>query len=79
MLVNNLKNLGLSIWVDYAELQVGDSIVTGISNESIMDNDMAGRTQAECVLYLIDRAKNRNRLINLIRNVCHDRPDLGQP
>lgn len=46
--------------------------------ESIMDNDMAGRTLAECVLYLIERAKNRSRLVNLIRNVCHERPDLGQ-
>jgi len=47
--------------------------------ETNMDNDMVGRTLAECVFYLIDRAKNRNCLVKLIRNICDDRPDLGKP
>jgi len=47
--------------------------------ETLMDNDMSGRTLAECVFTLIDRAKSRGRLDKLVGNICQERPDVHKP
>ncbi|MEZ6031992.1 MAG: toll/interleukin-1 receptor domain-containing protein [Planctomycetaceae bacterium] len=47
--------------------------------ESLMDNDMIGRTLTECVVELLDRAKNRNKLADVIVSVCSERDDIGNP
>jgi hypothetical protein len=47
--------------------------------ESSMDNDMFGRTSTDCIIELLDRAKNRNKLADVIESVCADRSDLGNP
>jgi hypothetical protein len=47
--------------------------------ESGMDDDMQGRTLAECVVELLLRTRNRNRLADLISSICNDRSDLANP
>jgi hypothetical protein len=44
-----------------------------------MDDDMASRPLVDCVIELLDRSKNRNRLPEIIDGVCADRPDLANP
>jgi hypothetical protein len=44
-----------------------------------MDDDMANRPLVDCVIELLDRAKNRNKLPDIIDGVCADRPDLANP
>jgi hypothetical protein len=46
---------------------------------SKMENDMAGRPLVECVIDLLDQARNRNNLPNVIDGICSDRPDLANP
>jgi len=45
--------------------------------ESRMDDDMANRTKVECVIELLERARNRHQLDYLIHNLCAERPDLA--
>jgi hypothetical protein len=47
-------------------------------SETEMENDMAGRQLSECVIALLVRAKNRNKLPLLIEEICHERDDLAQ-
>ena len=47
--------------------------------ETEMENDMKGRELSECVISLLDRAKNRNKLPLIIEEICQDRPDLANP
>ena len=47
--------------------------------ESKMDNDMQGRTMSDCVIDLLDRAKKRNKLADVIESLCADRADLANP
>ncbi len=47
--------------------------------EASMENDMQGRTLGECVVELLLRARNRNKLADLISSVCSDRGDLANP
>jgi hypothetical protein len=47
--------------------------------ERKMDDDMAGRVLADCVIELIDYAKNRNKLQDLINSICAERVDLMDP
>jgi hypothetical protein len=44
-----------------------------------MDDDMANRPLVDCVIELIDRAKNRNQLPEMIAGICAERPDLAAP
>jgi hypothetical protein len=44
-----------------------------------MDDDMANRPLVDCVIELLDRAKNRNQLQEMINGVCAERPDLAVP
>jgi hypothetical protein len=45
--------------------------------ESSMDNDMQNRTLVECVIELLDRARNRAKLPEVIKSLCSDRADLA--
>ncbi len=47
--------------------------------EEKMDDDMSHRTKNECVIELIDRAKNRRKMPLLLGNICSVRPDLANP
>jgi hypothetical protein len=47
--------------------------------ETVMDNDMIGRQLSECVIALLVKAKNRNRLPIIIEEICQDRPELANP
>jgi hypothetical protein len=47
--------------------------------ETKMDNDMQGRTLVECVISLLDWARNRKRLADVIDSVCAERADLATP
>jgi hypothetical protein len=44
-----------------------------------MDDDMAHHPLPDCVIELLDRAKNRNALSEIIAAVCDERPDLANP
>jgi hypothetical protein len=47
--------------------------------ETAMDNVMSGRELSDCVIILLVRAKNRNKLSVIIEEICQDRPDLADP
>lgn len=47
--------------------------------ETKMENDMASRFLVECVIELLDRARKRNRLSNVIQGLCFEREDLANP
>ena len=47
--------------------------------EEKMDDAMVNREKVECVIELLTRAKNRNRLELMLSNVCHERNDLINP
>jgi TIR domain-containing protein len=47
--------------------------------ETTMENDMAGRQLSDCVIVLLEKAKNRNKLSLLIEQICEDRRDLADP
>lgn len=47
--------------------------------EAGMDDDMQNRTLAECVVELLLRARNRDKLADLISSVCNVRDDLANP
>jgi hypothetical protein len=44
---------------------------------SAMENDMINRPLVDCVIELLDRAKNRNKLSDVIAGIYKDRPDLS--
>ena len=45
--------------------------------EQSMEEDMVGRTQLDCVVSLLDRAKKRRLLPQLVANVARERPDIA--
>jgi hypothetical protein len=47
--------------------------------EARMDDDMKHSTLVECVIELIDRAKNRQKMYDLVAALCLDRPDIANP
>jgi TIR domain len=44
-----------------------------------MEDDMAHRPLVDCVIELLDRAKNRDKLCEVVRGICFERPDIGNP
>lgn len=47
--------------------------------ETNMENDLVGRTLVDCVIELLERAKNRNRLADVVQSLCETRSDLANP
>jgi hypothetical protein len=46
--------------------------------ETRMDDDMAGRELSECIIELLDRAKRRLLLPQVLEFLCDERPDLRE-
>ena len=44
-----------------------------------VDDDMAHRPLVDCVIELLDRAKNQDKLHEVVRGICFERPDIGNP
>ena len=47
--------------------------------EQKMDDTMVNREKVECVIELLERARNRGSLETVVRNVCAEREDLAKP
>ncbi len=47
--------------------------------DTSMENDMQNRSLADCVIELLDRARSRNKLADVIDSLCAERADLSNP